>query len=310
MQRLSNGKAPRSDTIPAEIYKYGGPQLRNHLTALFQEMLRQGGPLQEFKDATIVHLHKRKGNRQPCDNHRGISLLYIARTLLNLHSLHPPSLPTFHSHIYLPHGFIRPHARQRKPAADHRRLNQVITFSLTSIAPHIKITHREHPTVTSHASAKCASRLLFHADHLLHVKAESEKQPEEQPTGTEDGASGPGTGALQGGHHRTQRATEKNCLHNAYVDNPTDDKRAAFYRSRRLLQQQLREVQEAWPALKAEEIQGYADSSEWKNIFSAIKAFYGPSTEGTSLLIGADGSTLLTEKTQILQLWLCRYSRH
>ncbi|BHF64090.1 hypothetical protein SprV_0200708900 [Sparganum proliferum] len=31
------------------------------------------------------------------------------------------------------------------------------------------------------------------------------RQPEEQPTGTEDGASGRRTGALQGGHRRTQR---------------------------------------------------------------------------------------------------------
>ncbi|VDL97280.1 unnamed protein product [Schistocephalus solidus] len=43
---------------------------------------------QEFKDATIVHLYKRKENRQICDTHRGISLLNIAgkifaRVLLN-----------------------------------------------------------------------------------------------------------------------------------------------------------------------------------------------------------------------------------
>jgi len=24
---------------------------------------------QDFKDASVIHLHKRKGNRQPCDNH-------------------------------------------------------------------------------------------------------------------------------------------------------------------------------------------------------------------------------------------------
>nr|VZI45390.1 unnamed protein product [Spirometra erinaceieuropaei] len=58
------------------------------LTALFQEMWRQGEVPQDFKDATIVHLYKRKGNRQVCDNHRGISLLNIAgkifaRILLN-----------------------------------------------------------------------------------------------------------------------------------------------------------------------------------------------------------------------------------
>ena len=43
---------------------------------------------QEFKDATIIHLVKRKGNPQVCDKHRGISLLsfagkILARVLLN-----------------------------------------------------------------------------------------------------------------------------------------------------------------------------------------------------------------------------------
>ena len=42
---------------------------------------------QEFKDA-VIHLFKRKGNPQVCDNHRGISVLSIAgkslaRVLLN-----------------------------------------------------------------------------------------------------------------------------------------------------------------------------------------------------------------------------------
>ncbi|BHF83418.1 hypothetical protein SprV_0902656000 [Sparganum proliferum] len=37
--------------------------------------------MQDFKDGTIVHLYKRKGNRHLCDNHRGISLLKIARKI-------------------------------------------------------------------------------------------------------------------------------------------------------------------------------------------------------------------------------------
>nr|VZI45661.1 unnamed protein product [Spirometra erinaceieuropaei] len=76
---------------------------------------------------------------------------------------------------------------------------------------------------------------------------------------------------------------EKNRLHKAYVDHPTEDNKAAFYRT--------------------EEIQGYADRNEWKNFFSAIKALDGPPTKGTAPLLSADGSTLLTEKTQILQRW-------
>ena len=85
---LSSGKAPGSDAIPAEIYKAGGPPVAEKLTELFQSMWRKEAILQEFKDATIIHLFKRKGNPQVCDNHRGISLLSIAgksfaRVLLN-----------------------------------------------------------------------------------------------------------------------------------------------------------------------------------------------------------------------------------
>ncbi|BHF63903.1 hypothetical protein SprV_0200689800 [Sparganum proliferum] len=88
VQRLSSGAAPGSDAIPAEIYKQGGPQLMNHLTALLQKMWRQGEVPQDFNDATIVHLYKHKGNRKICDNHQGRSLLNIAgkifaRILLN-----------------------------------------------------------------------------------------------------------------------------------------------------------------------------------------------------------------------------------
>ena len=45
-------------------------------------MWRKEAIPQEFKDATIIHLFKRKGNPQVCDNHRGISLLPIAGKIL------------------------------------------------------------------------------------------------------------------------------------------------------------------------------------------------------------------------------------
>ncbi|BHF74159.1 hypothetical protein SprV_0401724300 [Sparganum proliferum] len=53
----------------------------DHLMALLQEMWCQVQVPQAFKDATIVHLYKRKGNRQLCDSHRGISPLNIARKI-------------------------------------------------------------------------------------------------------------------------------------------------------------------------------------------------------------------------------------
>ncbi len=88
ISQLSCGKAPGSDSIPAEIYKAGGSTLTEKLQELFSSFWDKGILPQEFKDASIVHLYKRKGNRQCCDNHRGISLLCIAgkvlaRVLLN-----------------------------------------------------------------------------------------------------------------------------------------------------------------------------------------------------------------------------------
>ncbi|BHF83486.1 hypothetical protein SprV_0902662900 [Sparganum proliferum] len=88
VQQLSSGKAPGSNVIPVEIYKHCDPQLMTHLTALFQVMWCHREVPQDVKDATIVHLYKRNGNCQFCDNHRGIPMLNIvrmtfARILLN-----------------------------------------------------------------------------------------------------------------------------------------------------------------------------------------------------------------------------------
>ena len=82
IHQLSSGKAPGADAIPAEAYKHAGPQLRDKMTQLIEVIWAQGAVPQDFKDASIVHLCKRKGNRQVCDNHRGISLLCIAGKVL------------------------------------------------------------------------------------------------------------------------------------------------------------------------------------------------------------------------------------
>ncbi|VDL89164.1 unnamed protein product [Schistocephalus solidus] len=83
--------------------------------------------------------------------------------------------------------------------------------------------------------------------------------------------------------------------HKAYKDLWTDATKASFFRCRRLLQQRLRGLQDAWMVRKAEESQGYADRNGMKNCFKAIK--------GTAPLLSSDGGTLLTEKSPILKCW-------
>ena len=56
--------------------------LLERLTSLFRSIWEAREVPQEFKDASIVHIYKRKGDKTSCDNHRGISLLCIAGKIL------------------------------------------------------------------------------------------------------------------------------------------------------------------------------------------------------------------------------------
>ena len=75
ISQMSSNKSPGADSVPAEIYKHGGENLTSHLHQLFTKIWNEESVPQDFKDATVVHIYKRKGDISSCDNHRGISLL-------------------------------------------------------------------------------------------------------------------------------------------------------------------------------------------------------------------------------------------
>jgi Reverse transcriptase (RNA-dependent DNA polymerase) len=82
IKQISSGKSPGVDSIPPKIYSEGGKKLVRRLTGLFLKILDKESVLQDFKDALIVHIFKRKGDCACCDDHRGISLLSIAGKIL------------------------------------------------------------------------------------------------------------------------------------------------------------------------------------------------------------------------------------
>ena len=93
INQMSNGKALGTDGIPAEVFKKCSSCLLPHLVDLFEAIWNEAAVQQDFKDATIVHIYKRTGDRSCCDNYRGISLLstagkILARVLLNRLSDH------------------------------------------------------------------------------------------------------------------------------------------------------------------------------------------------------------------------------
>ena len=82
IQHLSSGKAPVADAITCEVFKAGGHPIAEKLTGLFQCIWRKEAIPQDYKDVSIIHLYKRKGNPQVCNNYRGNSLLSIAEKIL------------------------------------------------------------------------------------------------------------------------------------------------------------------------------------------------------------------------------------
>ena len=82
LKQLSPGKAAGEDGIPPEIYIHGGTAIANRLLEIAIQIWHEGEAVQDFKDATIIHFYKNKGDRSCCDNHRGISLLCVAGKII------------------------------------------------------------------------------------------------------------------------------------------------------------------------------------------------------------------------------------
>jgi len=82
ISHLKNNKAAGPDGIPAEIFKFGGYYLQHRLHHFILSVWSSRQVPQQWKDANIVTVFKRKGDRFVCGNSRGISLLSVAGKVL------------------------------------------------------------------------------------------------------------------------------------------------------------------------------------------------------------------------------------
>ena len=85
IRSLANGKAVGPDGVSVELFKItlnGDPALRRRLLDIVVRIWGGGGEVpQQWKDATIMVLHKKK-DRKECGNYRGISLVVHADKIL------------------------------------------------------------------------------------------------------------------------------------------------------------------------------------------------------------------------------------
>ena len=84
IRSLANGKVVGPDGVPAELFKIalnGDPALRRRLLDIVVGIWRRADVPQQWKDAIIKVLHKKK-DRTECGNYRGISLVAHAGKIL------------------------------------------------------------------------------------------------------------------------------------------------------------------------------------------------------------------------------------
>ena len=74
---LASGKAPGSDGIPPDLIKHCKSTLLKPLHEILCQCWLEGSVPQDMRDAKIITLFKNKGERNDCNNYRGISLLSI-----------------------------------------------------------------------------------------------------------------------------------------------------------------------------------------------------------------------------------------
>ena len=79
IKSTKSGKTPGLDGLPAEIYKYGGAALHTQLLKFYHTCWTAKELPQQFKDALITAIYKKKGD---CGNYWGISLLSTAGKFL------------------------------------------------------------------------------------------------------------------------------------------------------------------------------------------------------------------------------------
>ena len=82
VQKLRNYKAPGTNNIPAELFKYGGNELVKHLHTIIKDIWQKEKMPTEWNVSIICPIHK-KGDTMECLNYRGVNLLNTAYKILS-----------------------------------------------------------------------------------------------------------------------------------------------------------------------------------------------------------------------------------
>ena len=192
---------------------------------------------------------------------------------------------------------IRPPARRQAPRKhlDLKALNNDATRSAfqNELAEHLTQTTTTNPITTEHLTERWDSIsevLLNTARDILGVSNRKHRDWFDEQA-----------------EEIHQLLDDKNRAHQAVIANPTPTSRARFADLRSRVQQETRRMQNEWWTRLAAEIQGFADMGDQHQFYNALKTAYGPRSNSLCPVRSVDGSTLFTEKTEILKRWAEHY---
>ena len=98
MRNLKTNKEDGTDGIRTELIKCGDNKLLNRIYELVGQIWEEERIAEEWKKTIIVHIHKR-GDRDRCENYRGIALGNAAYKILSNTILGKIKLYTVYSRI-------------------------------------------------------------------------------------------------------------------------------------------------------------------------------------------------------------------
>ena len=81
IKKLKNGKATGVDDIAGEMIKAGGEVMAEWLVRVLNICWKEGRVPEDWRKAVIVPIYKGKGEKDVCNNYRGISLLSVVGKL-------------------------------------------------------------------------------------------------------------------------------------------------------------------------------------------------------------------------------------
>ena len=75
LHKMKNGKSCGLDGIPTKAHKHLGDWGVRQLAKTFNAIMQRGKMPDEYRESTITHIYKDKGDHVTCSKYRGIKLL-------------------------------------------------------------------------------------------------------------------------------------------------------------------------------------------------------------------------------------------